>query len=156
MVELSPNLWGQILEVFEERTGTILSNAPQVTLLTRAPEVNNKPDRKLLSYMLGAARMTIPRYWKTDGVPSILEWHNELEGIRRAESTMVREENKRDKYNKIWEGWETCKKTANYQETLKRETDRVECSIPLLSDGFFRFFAFFCFFSLVGEGGYRG
>lgn len=69
--------WGGVLKVFEKVSGINIENTPRVTLLSMIPGCEGKSSRRLLQFFLGAARMVIPRLWKTMSEPLLIDWVKE-------------------------------------------------------------------------------
>ncbi|KAM9311530.1 E3 ubiquitin-protein ligase RNF213 [Gastrophryne carolinensis] len=66
-------------------SGDRINNTPQVALLSLIPGPLSALKRGVLRHFISAMRAIIPRHWKSQDVPTLMEWVQELESICRME-----------------------------------------------------------------------
>lgn len=59
-------------------------------------------------HLLNAAKKLIPKYWRQDRIPSVIEWRNEVNIIKEAERWVHVVKNQRKKFETTWANWEQC------------------------------------------------
>lgn len=110
--------WNSVLAVYNLLEGEHIMNNPQVTLLSILPGTESIKNKDPLKFLLMAARVVIPRYWKTSDIPSMREWYTEVEFIRMAEKIIAYDKGFGESYLETWKGWEEKCKEDEFRRML--------------------------------------
>lgn len=85
---------------------TALSPTPEIALLSMLPGTLKSIKKDVLRHFLAAARMVIPKYWKSRTVYLPLgEWAIEVDRIRDLERLLAEESNKDNQFSLTWTSW---------------------------------------------------
>lgn len=98
--------WQQIFLLYCKLMATALSPTPEIALLSMLPGTLKSIKKDVLRHFLAAARMVIPKYWKSRTVYLPLgEWAIEVDRIRDLERLLAEESNKDNQFSLTWTSW---------------------------------------------------
>ncbi|KAM9319845.1 receptor-type tyrosine-protein kinase FLT3 [Gastrophryne carolinensis] len=98
-------LWDQIFSIYEEVTGTKIENTPQVALLSLIPGPVSGIKKGILRHFISAMRAIIPRKWKSQVPPTLMDWVQELEVIRGTEEIIADHGESTEQFSLTWTCW---------------------------------------------------
>ncbi|KAM8977104.1 adhesion G-protein coupled receptor G2 [Pelodytes ibericus] len=81
--------WKAIADILTEVAGAEIPFEPCAYLLHHNTQPISKYKKSLTIHLLNAAKLLIPRLWKTSRTPSFREWLAQVEDIRSAEDLML-------------------------------------------------------------------
>ena len=111
--------WKQIFDLYGKLEGIVICASPRVALLNMTQCSLKKAREEVLGHFISAARVVIPRYWKTRLVPSLGEWAKELERSRDLESLLARETGREEQFFHTWTAWSEFRKSDEFSNWVK-------------------------------------
>ena len=102
--EVKP-FWGRVKDIIQKFTESRIEEKPAFFLLHLSDIPIKRYENSIVPYLVNAAKACIPSNWKKVQPPSIREWVNRVEEIRRMEELIAISQNRKGKYKKIWDVW---------------------------------------------------
>ena len=112
-----PNIrpyWVSVLNCMKEIQGFETPNDPGVVLLHCTDRPVGPYKKSLTPHFLNAAKSLIPRYWKSNIIPTLRQWLEEVDHTYHMEDLTLSNRNKSDLATKIWADWFAFKFTTRY------------------------------------------
>lgn len=72
--------------------------------------------KSLTRHLLNAAKILIPRHWKSKDIPSIPEWLHSVGDIYHMEETVAIARESFEKFNKLWPPWIMFRYSDQYKQ----------------------------------------
>lgn len=95
------------MNVYNQIMGLHLPNTRQITLRSLIPGQIRAIKKDLLRFLIAAARLVIPRHWRSSQPPTLVKWYAKVEQLRRMENIISDIELTTDNYIANWSGWLT-------------------------------------------------
>lgn len=97
--------WIKVIDVIQKITGIQLANDPASLLLFMIPLPTSAVRRSLLSFLLTAAKLVIPRLWKSQQPPTLTSWFTEISVIQRMEEMRANNPTAAARSATTWSDW---------------------------------------------------
>lgn len=100
------------MQLYTIVTGEVISNTPQITLLSILPGSYKNIKKGLLRHWVIAARLVILRHWRSTQSPSVNEWVVEMDHTEKMETLLAYELDILEKCRQIWVPWRAFREST--------------------------------------------
>lgn len=115
--------WQLIFELYCKLVATSTQSSPEVALLSMIPGPFRSIKKYILRHFLTAARIVIPRHWKSTTVPSLGEWTIELDSKRDLKKILAWELGKEEQFSLNRTAWSMFRYSSDLQTLIEIDTD---------------------------------
>ena len=98
--------------------GIEVKNDPWVCLFHCTTTPRKKYKQSLVPFLLNGAKAVIPRNWKEENAPSVVDWIREVGRMGEMEELLAIQNECRERYEEAWKDWRKFRGTEGYREAL--------------------------------------
>lgn len=108
--------WKQVHDLISHVTTFSLDYTPAQFLLHHTSLSRKTYYKSLAMHMVNAARLCIPKHWRSTSIPTITEWFSRISMIRDMEELIHISQDRMHKFSIIWACWSHFTTTDRYRQ----------------------------------------